>query len=282
MEFNITHTDVSSEIVMLDSDFDQSGNRIKLRSESLRNTRKHLKNVPYHVADVPKIVSSKIKDSDEKNVVTEKHDDTIEVKQEDVVEAIEEKSEEVEKVTAKKTEESMTKNDSTYIPNLDDTFVGLKQAREQLENMQLAAIQAQQEADESDKELNRVSIEEAEVQKKLEETLARQNRIQEEIAAILKKQSSTLAEAQKQHEDSIGLARKKTENNQSKIIEFKNKIGETKEHILDLENHIAAQQEILNRLSQLEMINHSNSDLLDSTLTFADESEEISKGRRVA
>lgn len=164
-------------------------------------------------------------------------------------------------------------NDTPIVPAMDNTdsiqnapidvnnsvndnksFEQIANEREYILNVKAEAEKAQNEVKKSDDELSKISIEDTETQKMLEAALKRQRELSEQITNALKNQSATLEKMKKQFESIINDANRRKEENQNKIMQFQNKILNTKKQITEIEDDNAKKQEFLNALSQDENI----------------------------
>lgn len=291
----ISKTSIDSNII--DNEQDQLGNKIKLRNSSYMNILIHEKNIPYRTSNVSKVELPKTNNASDLHILTEyptslldglgakpinvkpfmfdnisrkgNSNQSNQITQQN----IEQSNGEISKITEVQipvVENSSSELDST------DKFVEINNARQLLDSVRKEANAAEEEARKSDEEVNKLSVEQTEMEKKLEETKRRKLEILKQVNSAFQSQATILSAARQKYEDIIREAKIRKENNENKIIEFKNRIDNTVELITKEEEEIAANQDLLNALGLID-----NSTQIQSTENYQ-ENIESATYRRVA
>lgn len=267
----ISKTSIDSDII--DNEQDQLGNKIKLRNSSYINILQHEKNVPYRASNISKVELPKTNNTSNLHILAEyptnlldgmgakpinvkpfmfdnisrkgNNNQSNQITQQN----IEQSNGEISKITEVQipvVENSSSELDST------DKFAEINNARQLLDSVRKEANAAEEEARKSDEEVNKLSVEQTEMEKKLEEAKRRKLEILKQVNNAFESQATILSAARKKYEDIIREAKIRKENNENKIIEFKNKIDNTVELITKEEEEIAANQDLLNALGLID------------------------------
>lgn len=315
---NITQDEINT---VIDNEPQMPSSKIKLRSISLANSKKHSKNIPY-------FSRKQLKDKDKK-IVKEKEDSVVSFPTAAKVEGNEEKSsvlasvqnkiipfpsmnlemvlgsakpinvkedkekniqnhttalvmEAIEKVQEQPTivsEHSDTDVNETVVNhdnivsenvsdtnnslpstdsnvsveektnvNIDDYIAKLGNETESIKNIKEQARLAQEEADASDLNLNRISVEASELEKQEAEAKKRDLELDKLLVAAYKSQSNTLVNARKDYEDTIKSANIRRQENENKILQFQAKMDSSRSNITNFNESIARKQAILDAL----------------------------------
>lgn len=317
---NITQDEMNT---VIDNEPQMPSSKIKLRSMSLANSKKHIKNVPH-------FSRKQLKDND-KEIVKEKEDSIVSFSTATKVEGNEEKSsvltsvqnkiipfpsmklemvsgsakpinvkEDKEKniqnhatalvmeaIEKEKTQEqstivsehpdttanetvvnhdnivsenvsdtnnSLPSTDSNVsveektIVNIDDYIAKLGNETESIKNIKEQARLAQEEADASDLNLNKISVEASELEKQEAEAKKRDLELDKLLVAAYESQSNTLVNARKDYEDTIKSANIRRQENENKILQFQAKMDSSRSNITNFNESIARKQAILDAL----------------------------------
>ena len=268
MDFNITRKSIDTGI--LDNDPDKLGNKIKLWEISKYNLSRHVGNIPFDATSVVNNVTEATIPNNEpvKSVVSiEKEKPQFTIIDRDYDRSFFTAGKPINVRTNMFNNIAMHGNIVHNSDNLNEnydskpeivndnkSFEQIANEREYILNVKAEAEKAQNEVKKSDDELSKISIEDTETQKMLEAALKRQRELSEQITNALKNQSATLEKMKKQFESIINDANRRKEENQNKIMQFQNKILNTKKQITEIEDDNAKKQEFLNALSQDENI----------------------------
>lgn len=273
----ISKTSIDGDV--LDNEQDQLGNKIKLRSSSYTNLLLHVVNIPYHAQNVSSNNLSKANNEGNLNILSTYPTsmlngtgskpinvkpymfDNIYIK--GSIDKIDETIKEDNISPEVKTNETSIEETNNVEIDSNDKFVEINNARQLLEAAKEEADIAEQDAKKSDEELSQLSIEQTEMEKKLEETKRRKTEILKQLNNAFENQSTILLSARKKYENIAREAKIRKENNENRIIEFRNNIDNTVKLITKEEEEIAKNQELLNALGLIDQniqINSPNND----------------------
>ena len=277
MELNITQEELKDGI--LDNLPDKMGNKIRLREISYANSKRHVRNIPFHNHTTVSsnntsnsITSDKI-DFDLKNIDTDVlhfgakkpinlKENMINNLNRHVASFYKQDQENTSSPSILPSSDSLlmqSVEEKGNISGVDQKFEQIANAREFIKDVKSKADSINAEVKQLDDELSRLGAEDAESQKRLQDALMRQEEIKKQIEDALEKQHITLSETRKKFELLISDAEKQKKQREKKIVQFQEKIAKTGKQLADVENDIAQQQEILNALRQLE----SSSNVID-------------------
>lgn len=257
MELNIKREVIPLKII--DNDIDQPGKRIRLRAVSMANLVSHVKNIPLHINEfnnqdnigsknggftiIPNYTNSmgfygnrpiNVKTSMLNNIrskgkfLNSGNDDVVDNNNFDNADL-----------------------DTALISNdINISFEEISNNRESVLAIKEKADKAVNDANYTDEELVKIGVQETEAQKKLQEALDYQKELNMQISEAIQNQNKILSQMKIHFETIISEADKKREENQNKIMEFKEKIASTESQISSIENENAKKLEILNALKQ--------------------------------
>lgn len=302
---NITQDEMNT---VIDNEPQMPSSKIKLRSMSLANSKKHIKNIPH-------FSRNQLKDND-REIEKEKEDSDVSFPAAEKVEGNEEKSsvlvsvqnkiipfpsmklemvsgsakpinvkedkekniqnhtttlviEAMEKekaqgqptivsehsdTTVSDTNNGLPSTDSNvsveekYGVNIDDYIAKLDNETEAIKNIKEQARLAQEQADASDLNLNKISVEASELEKQEAEAKKRDLELDKLLVAAYESQSNTLVNARKDYEDTIKSANIRRQENENKILQFQAKMDSSRSNISNFNESIARKQAILNAL----------------------------------
>lgn len=255
-----------------DNPFDDEGRKIKEKQESLSRTLENVVNVPLNSKSFEfenvNIVDTNSKNQEVKELLDEdKNEDSyaIDLEEENRIfeelvnnlrESYDEVNQSVDSVEPQKEETTVIQQPITVYNtydyesfNADDTYSEISEAQNNMSSIRERAEKAKKEAEESERILEKLSLEYEEKQKQLKETEKRNLIVNQQLADTLMTKKSFLDQKKKQYENEINSSNQRTANNNSKIIEFRDLIHSAEARKKEIDNKITRNEELLNTLS---------------------------------
>lgn len=137
--------------------------------------------------------------------------------------------------------------------DFDTTVVAINQTREKYKNVAEQANRAEQDAEESAKLLEKISNEYTEAEKQLKEKELKSKAMEQKIISLLNNEQSRLTQQLQEKEDVINNAKRRKEENNDKIVDFKTKISSTLEKANEYDAMLSRQEELLSTLVEFNM-----------------------------
>ena len=257
--------------------FDDEGRKIREKQESLARTLENVINVP--------IVSA---NQENKRVLEEYRNDedyAIDIEEENKIfeELVNNLRQSYDEINEPVVETQPQKEELVHIEkpitiyntydyenfNADDTYSEISEAQNNMSSIRERAEKAKRDAEESERILEKLSLEYEEKQKQLKETEKRSLMVNQQLADTLMTKKSFLDQKKKQYENEINDSNQRTANNNSKIIEFRDLIHSTEAKRKEIDTKITRNEELLNTLS--------NSLSYDDILNSFNEDEDVNR-----
>lgn len=142
------------------------------------------------------------------------------------------------------------KNEPEMAININEYIAKLSDETGKVKDIQKAAKDAQELARVSTEDLNKISVEVSELEKSEEAARKRNLELERQIVLAYQSQNDTLVNARQEYEKLIEEANLTRQENENKIVEFKNKGDQIRSNITSVNESIAKKQAILSAIQE--------------------------------